>query len=388
MDKIITIPSGIEVGKSNKSLRIMFMYNKVRCRETLKLPLTKANIKYCANLRTEILSKIARNEFNYAEYFPESKFAKKAGLIKVNKKIRCEQLFKHQLQHYEKLVENGYMSPSTLAGYRKIIVRRLIPELGSHFIQNLTAATIRKWVAKFENVTATTINNCLIPLRHVLEDALNDELIARNPLEGIAINKLIKATAKKSEFEINPFTEPEKDVILGNIKGQLKNLIQFGFWSGLRTSELIALKWADVDLERRVANIHQAKVHNVEKGTKTKSGVRTLILFSQALEALKNQHSYTGDCTYVFHNPNTNKPWANSVKVSDAWRKILLTLNIPYRNCYQMRHTYASTLLSNGENIFWVANQMGHKDIDMLIKHYGRWLPHETENGYKFAGKY
>lgn len=53
-----------------------------------------------------------------------------------------------------------------------------------------------------------------------------------------------------------------------------------------------------------------------------------------------------------------------------------------------MRHTYASTLLSNGENAWWVATQMGHVDVEMIFKRYGRWIPKAEDNGYKFVGKY
>ena len=42
---------------------------------------------------------------------------------------------------------------------------------------------------------------------------------------------------------------------------------------------------------------------------------------------------------------------------------------------YQTRHTFASTLLSAGENPVWVASMMGHKDWAMIIKVYGRWIP-------------
>ena len=46
-----------------------------------------------------------------------------------------------------------------------------------------------------------------------------------------------------------------------------------------------------------------------------------------------------------------------------------------YRYPYQTRHTYASTLLSAGENPMWVAQQMGHADWGMIRKVYGRWIP-------------
>jgi integrase len=45
---------------------------------------------------------------------------------------------------------------------------------------------------------------------------------------------------------------------------------------------------------------------------------------------------------------------------------VLKAANIPYRNPYQTRHTYASMMLSAGENPMWVASQMGYKDWGIL----------------------
>ena len=47
---------------------------------------------------------------------------------------------------------------------------------------------------------------------------------------------------------------------------------------------------------------------------------------------------------------------------------------VRYRNPYQTRHTYASQLLSGGENQLFVAQQMGHKTTEMIMRHYGRWV--------------
>ena len=57
-----------------------------------------------------------------------------------------------------------------------------------------------------------------------------------------------------------------------------------------------------------------------------------------------------------------------------VWTPALQRANVKYRTPYQTRHTFASMLLSRGENPLWVANQMGHKDWGMIRKTYGRWI--------------
>ena len=53
-----------------------------------------------------------------------------------------------------------------------------------------------------------------------------------------------------------------------------------------------------------------------------------------------------------------------------------------------MRHTYVSTLLSKGENVFWLSTQMGHENTEMSIKHYGKWIPQKDNAGYSPIGEY
>ncbi len=64
---------GVEIHGSN--LRITFMWRRRRCRESLGLPITKANIKYAAQLRAAILHEIKLGTFDYARHFPDSKHA-------------------------------------------------------------------------------------------------------------------------------------------------------------------------------------------------------------------------------------------------------------------------------------------------------------------------
>ena len=47
---------------------------------------------------------------------------------------------------------------------------------------------------------------------------------------------------------------------------------------------------------------------------------------------------------------------------------------ISYRNLYQMRHTFASLMIANGEDILWVSNMLGHKDSSMTLQVYARYV--------------
>jgi integrase len=211
-------------------------------------------------------------------------------------------------------------------------------------------------------------NNILIPLRQVYADLYADEVIDRNPLDRI---KNLPVDTREPE----PFNPDETARILAQLQGQERNLIQFAFWSGLRTSELIALRWQDVDLANLCIHVRIAKVRGNTKTTKTQAGMRQVTLQPQALAALLDQQTLNGAAEIVFHNPRTNQPWHNDQAIrKTVWTPALERANVKYRTPYQTRHTFASMLLSRGENPLWVANQMGHKDWGMIRKVYGRWI--------------
>ncbi|RTL02320.1 MAG: DUF3596 domain-containing protein [Proteobacteria bacterium] len=383
------LPRGIRIRKHKtcETIQISFIFRNVECKETISLPPTKENIRRAVNKRNIILAEIDARTFDYFAHFPKSPKAKLFSETK--KRITLGELLTKQIEDYQKMYEKGNLSISTLVGYKKIN-NMLLKFFNNIYINDLTSHDIRLWLEQQSNndITTKTIRNRLSLLNAVLTDAVSHKLIKTNPLEEIQLSKEINKTASKSDYEIEPFTEEEKQIIIDNAEGQIKNLIQFNFWTGLRISELIALKWSDIDLEKSITHVKRAKVENEIKTTKTKAGIRKVIILPKAKEALINQLEFTKDSEFIFHNPNTNKAWSSSNKIGEAWKRVLDKTNVKYRNPYQMRHTYASTLLSNGENIFWLATQMGHENTEMLFKHYGRWIPENENNGYNFNGKY
>lgn len=364
---------GIEArhGKKGGSIRLHFSYRGVECRETLKLNPTKANLIYAERLRGQILNAIGKGSFNYRDFFPDSKRGEIFGHTSTSNETVGDRLDKFMSRCV--LAESlGNLSPSTLDTYEKTVRRVLKPAFGAVQISALTPAQIRKWVEGL-GVSAKTVRNWVSPLRMVLADALNDGAIEANPLDRVDLDRCINLTAKRSAFVVEPFDASEIAAILSKAEAHT-NLFRFAFATGLRTSELIAIDWADIDRERSLLNVSRAVVVKKTKGTKTKAGRRAVELSSEALAALGDDWPSAG---YVFMNPNTGKPYAGDKPVRIAWGKILKAAEVRYRNPYQTRHTFASTLLSSGANPWKVAQQMGHETVEMIFKTYGRWVQQE-----------
>jgi integrase len=345
------------------SAQIAFTYQGIRCRETIPIPPTKAAQKQLELKRQTILFEISMGIFDYGKHFPDSKKAKEFRKTRPDRYTISAGL-KDWLQRAQSRCQ-----PSTLRDYTSAIYHHLIPTFGELTIDELTALKVKEWLADLP-CSNKRKNNILIPLRQLYDEMYHDEIIAKNPLDHV---KNLPIHTREPQ----PFTADEVTNILNELAGQERNLIQFAFWTGLRTSELIALRWQDVDLEQNCIHVRIANVRNHLKGTKTKSGERTITLQPQAREALLSQQTYTGKLKEtVFHNPRHKNPWKDDQALrKTVWIPALERAGIKYRNPYQTRHTFASTMLSRGEHYMQVAEEMGHKDWGQIRKSYGRYIP-------------
>ena len=343
------------------SLQMEFMYQGIRCRETVPLAPTKSAIKALAQKRQAILYEIKTGQFDYLKHFPHSKRARQ-----LRKTCPDRYTLAEALTDWLKRIQPSCQA-STLRDYHSAVYHHLIPTFGDGVINDLSVTQIKNWLAGLQ-ISNKRKNNILIPLRQVYADLYADEVIDRNPLDRI---KNLPIDTREPE----PFTPDEIARILAELHGQERNLIQFAFWSGLRTSELIALRWQDVDFAKQCIHVRVAKVRGINKPTKTRAGMRQVTLQPEALAALLDQKKLNGAADIVFHNPRTQQPWNDDQAIRKVvWTPALQRANVKYRTPYQTRHTFASMLLSRGENPLWVANQMGHKDWGMIRKTYGRWI--------------
>lgn len=207
-------------------------------------------------------------------------------------------------------------------------------------------------------------------------DAWHAGYCARVAGMHVKLRKTLDREANIVDYVADPFKEGEIVAILAAAEGQERALFQFAFATGMRPSEYLALEWAAIDMARGTINVERVVVFGVQRDEmKSRSGRRTIEMRRGAYNALLAQQAITGvEGGRVFLNPITNKGWTGAGQLLHRWKDILGTAKVRYRNQYQTRHTFASTLLSTGENLMYVAKQMGHADIRMIVTTYWKWL--------------
>lgn len=363
--------SGVRAA-SKSSIEISFMFEGAQCRERLPIEPTPANLKRAEQHKAAIELAIYNGTFDYLATFPKSKRANRLGY-----QTGQVPLSKYLASWLEKK-EKG-LKASTIDGYRKIIDGVLVPKLGDHPLVLLSRKMIKEAMASMDasNKRLSNVQSCL---RSALNDAVHDELIEINPMAGWTYSVREKP---KTEDEIDPFSPEEQRLILSGTDGQYRNLLQFAMWTGLRTSELIAVEWGDVDWLRGEIRISRGLTRAAKEAElpKTAAGIRSVKLLPMALEALTAQkvHTYI-EGGVIFHDPRYGKPFDGDQAIRKSfWIPTIRKAKVRYRNPYQTRHTYASMMLSAGEHPMWVAKQMGHASWLMIAKVYGRWIPTEND---------
>jgi integrase len=349
----------------NDKLRIWFSYQGERCFEPLGLAPTKTSWRAAAKLRAEIVDKIRHGLFDYAEYFPDSPRAKHLGKATFG---AFAELW---------IAGQSHLAKSTREGYRKSLDFHLLPRLKSRPLDAITHTELMAVIGAIPFRSMKTRNNTLIPLRRIFEAAHIDGLIPKNPAALIKNQKVQKDPP-------DPLSLTEVDAVLAHIAGRypepILNYFEFAFFTGMRTSELIALKWSDIDWTRRTATVQRAKVrHEVKRTTKTNTR-REVELNSRAQIALERQRKHTQlKAEWIFLNPNTGEPFLDDRPVRRwVWTPTLKALGIRHRACYQTRHTYATMILMAGANPAWGAAQLGHS-VQMFLDIYSRWIT-EADN--------
>lgn len=376
--KPMGMPAGVEL--AGQSVRIRFTWNGERRCETLTHPQTPKGIKAAADLRDNVIS-LAKHgvldEKRYAEIFPNSSYLLQAtGLTFA--------------QYAQTWINSLEIVPGTRRNYKGSINIYWIPALATVPMTVITPMLLRRIIGETQWESPTIKRTAISRVSALFKAAVRDEVIERNPATAI---KLPGRTKKP----IDPFTVDEADTIIkwmyANFTAKAVQIyapyFEFAFYSGMRTGELRALRWDEIDLEKRVAHVCRIVVDGVvEERTKTKYA-RKVMLNSRAMHALTEArkiadarltqlHRKRKESPYVFPPSGGSEFILSSSTPGGHFAKALETLKIKPRSQYNCRHTCATMCLMAGMNPAFIAGQLGHS-VQVLLSTYARWLSSTTD---------
>jgi len=261
---------------------------------------------------------------------------------------------------------------STTKEYKSLFNCHINPHFGHLKVDEIKVSEVNRWknLLVDNGLSTKRVNDIKNLLGNILRDAVDDNLISSNP---VAKSKSLRVIPVR---DIQPFSLDEIKTILGSLSGQNRNIIAMLFLTGLRTGELIGLKWSDIDFERKTIDIKRTVRKGVVGSTKTSSSERTIPIIESLLGYLQQQYKLTGTKnSYVFLTKTGNHLFDSKNIRDGLWRKVLTETGLEYRPVYNTRHTYCSLNIQNGEDILWVSSVMGHKNIGITMERYAKYIP-------------
>jgi integrase len=338
-------------------LWITFYHQSKRYRRSLNLDDTKVNRKLAeTKLIPEIVHQLNQDKF--------------LEITNVKKVPTVDEFMKISFKIHE-----VYRRGLSQENHKYIYERHIKPKFGNKRIDEIKPSEIATWQAKLlETLSTKSLFMIRAVFNVMFNDALADELITRNPL------KLVKKPKNIAVNEIKPFKQEEIFTILELVQERMKAVFAIGFFTGMRTGEILALKWSDIDFENNIIKVRRAKRHNIESNPKTKSSIRDVDIIDVLLPYLQNHQKYKIDESEYLFNSFYKKPFTDFACISKTyWRSIFDKLDIEYRNPYQMRHTFASMMISNGEDILWVSKMLGHTTSAITLTMYARYVENKDK---------
>jgi integrase len=259
------------------------------------------------------------------------------------------------------------VSQSTWRDYQSIMNVYAIPHFGKNPLCQISKRDVELLLDNLGNLSAKRKNNIMVPVKCLFNEARRRGDIRENACE------LVKRLKEEKPF-IDPLSFPELKLFLGNVNPHYEAYFSTAFLTGMRPNELLALKWLHVDFTMRSITVREGRVQGIEGPPKTLSSYRDIDMLEPLYEVLSQHRAKSPhDAVHVFTGEK-GKPLNVDNLRNRVWYPALQKGKLRKRTMYQTRHTFASLMLSHGEDPLWVARMLGHTTLDMIFRHYGKFI--------------
>lgn len=252
--------------------------------------------------------------------------------------------------------------PTTYRRREGIMKKHLLPELGSKPISKIRRAEILRLLADWEGqgLSARTIMNHLNVLRPVFREAVLQDVIARNPLDGIK-------APKARDVRRNPLTPEQCRSLIEAIDPRYAYAVHFVLATGVRWSEFENLKMKDFKTFNNMV---------VVTSSKTDAGVRELPLDREDVVRISRHITETGRQGADPESPLFTSPDGSRLHHSNFRRRVFMPAckkaGLVGVTFHDLRRTHATMLVAEGHDPKVVQERMGHRSISTTLAFYAQ----------------
>ncbi len=257
---------------------------------------------------------------------------------------------------------------STWRDYRSIMDLYAIPHFGKMPMSRIAVRDVEDFADNLGELSGKRKNNICVPVKCLFNEAKKRKDITENPFSEIE-------KFREEKVFTDPLSIQEMRLFLETVEPEYLAYFFTCFFTGMRPNEMLALKWVNVDLTHlKMISVKEGRVQGKEGPPKTDSSYRDIDILAPLLEVLRRHREISPPgAVHVFTGAKGAPLDVNNLR-KRIWYPTLDTCGLRRRTMYQTRHTFASLMLSAGEDPLWVARMLGHTSTEMLYRHYGKYI--------------
>ncbi len=331
------------------------------------------------------LSGKTRFGYVYGQQYTEVKRAlllKKAEQTKtaVEESISCRYTVAEWLNYWMENELLGSVKRSSYQTYSNLVNRHLIPAFGKMRLSSVTPGVIYEYVSDQEaaGFSYSTIKSACRLLAAAMRCALDEGQIQKNPCRKIKIQRSEQADQRvltRSEQEmLRKSTFPVSD---------LPTILSL--YTGMRLGEVCALKWSDIDWEKKTITVRRT-VQRIARCSDKKSGAKTMLMIGTPKSTRSHRVIPVPDFVlqqieqYIRKEENDSFLFGTAVKAAEPRtiqrrsKCFMQKLGISGVHFHTLRHTFATRLLEMGVDIKTVSVLLGHESVKTTLDFYAHSL--------------
>lgn len=304
----------------------------------------------------------------------------KRKLIPLKKEsAQLQELYGKSTMTYKEWVEECWndisrgLKPATVASYYYKIKTYLLPYIGSFSLYELNEEKISEMMKNWQD-KGLKESSCRVILRllsKILKQAQRKEIMTRNICEDLP--KIKSPHSKIGALSVKEQRRLEN--VVENYQNEKGQAVMVALHTGLRIGEIAALKWRDIDFERKIITVNHTyqRISNERGGTqlnygtpKTLASFRVIPMSNKVLHTLKKLQKNT-KTNYVFSVKG--KPCEPRL-ITYHFHCIRKIAGLNQLHFHQLRHTFATRCLENSSDVPSVSAIMGHASTQMTLDIY------------------
>ncbi|MBC2713530.1 MAG: site-specific integrase [Desulfosarcina sp.] len=242
-------------------------------------------------------------------------------------------------------------------------------------VNRLATSKVEKFIVAKQTagMNITTLRKIIVTFNQIMQYTVRNKYLDHNPVRDA---QRPKDRGKIKESHIKVLDPEQINSFFGAVENpKYKTLFMLAILSGARQGELLGLKWTDTDWINNQIHIQRSFNTHTWYKPKTKASYRRIDLGSTMMKQLKAWRLTCppNDLDLIFPSEKGSPLEANNV-VTRYFRKAMKKAGLPRLRFHDLRHTYASLLIEQGENIKYIQSQLGHSSPTVTLNVYAHLM--------------